>query len=199
MSARYRGRAMLVLGIAVVAALLIPLFTHGSYKRLFDTKLRWPWLLVASLAIQLGLEFYTLPHRYWDSVGYGLLVGSYVLLLAFIARNAVLRGMSIVLIGILCNAIVIALNQGMPVKLPPEWKNESWANATVTHHPREDGEELLVLSDIIIVRGPVSNVLSFGDLILAIGLCDVTYNASRDPRRGRRKAQRRVARMAARS
>ena len=190
---------MLVLGIAVAAALLIPLVTHGSYKRLFDTKLHWTGLLVVSLAIQLGLDFYTLPHRYWDNLGYGLLVGSYVLLLAFIARNVVLRGMSIVLIGILCNAIVIVLNQGMPVKVPPEWKHESWADASVTHHPREGDEKLEVLSDIIIVRGPVHNVLSFGDLILAIGLCDVAYNASRDPRRGKRKAQRKVARMAARS
>ena len=199
MRARYGGRAMLVLGIAVAAALLIPLVTHGSYKRLFDTKLHWTGLLVVSLAIQLGLDFYTLPHRYWDNLGYGLLVGSYVLLLAFIARNVVLRGMSIVLIGILCNAIVIVLNQGMPVKVPPEWKNESWAEASITHHPREGDEKLVVLSDIIIVRGPVHNVLSFGDLILAIGLCDVSYNASRDPRRGKRKAQRKVARMAARS
>ena len=38
-------------------------------------------LLAVSLAIQLGLEFYTLPHRYWDNIGYGLLVGSYVFLL----------------------------------------------------------------------------------------------------------------------
>ena len=190
---------MLVLGIAAAAALLLPLVTLGSYKRLFETKLHWTWLLVASLAIQLGLEFYSLPHRYWDNLGYGLLVGSYVLILAFVARNVVLRGMSIVLIGIACNGLVIALNQGMPVKIPPEWKNKPWAEATLKHHPQEDGEKLLFLSDIIIVRHPVDTVLSFGDLILAIGLCDVSYNASRDPRRGKRKAQRKVARMTARS
>jgi hypothetical protein len=190
---------MLVLGIAVAVALVIPLVTLGSYKRLFETKLHWTGLLAASLAIQLGLEFYTLPDRYWDNIGYGLLVGSYVLLLAFIARNVVLRGMSIVFIGIACNALVITLNHGMPVKLPPEWKHESWAETTLKHHPRDDDDKLLALSDIIIVREPVNNVLSFGDLILAVGLCDVSYNASRNPRRGKRKAQRRVARMAARS
>jgi hypothetical protein len=198
-SARYRGPDMLVLGIAVAAALLIPLVTRGSYKRLFETKLHWAWLLAASLAIQLVLEFYTLPHRYWDNIGYGLLVASYVLLLGFIARNVVLRGMSIVFIGIACNATVVALNHGMPVKFPPEWRNESWAEATVKHHPREHGDKLLVLSDIIIVRHPIDNVLSFGDLILAVGLCDVAYNASRNPRRGKRRAQRRVARTAVRS
>jgi hypothetical protein len=190
---------MVVLGIAVAAALLIPLVTLGSYKRLFETKLRWAGLLAASLAIQLGLEFYSLPHRYWDNIGYALLVASYVLLLAFVARNLTLRGMSIVLIGIACNAIVITLNHGMPVKIPPEWRHESWAEATLKHHPREEGDKLLGLSDIIIVRHPVNNVLSFGDLILAIGLCDVAFHASRNPRRGKRKAQRRVARVTAQS
>lgn len=190
---------MLVLGIAVAAALLLPLLTLGSYQRLFDTKFRWPWVLAVSLAIQLGLEFYSLPHRDWDNVGYGLLVGSNVLLLVFVARNVVLRGMSIVFIGIACNAIVITLNHGMPVKLPREWRTESWAKATVKHHPQKDGEKLLALSDIIIVRDPLNNVLSFGDLILGVGLCDVAYNASRNPKRGKRKAQRRVARLTARS
>ena len=62
--------------------------------------------------------------------------------------------MSIVLIGIACNALVIMLNQGMPVKFPPEWRNQSWTQATVKHHPQEHGEKLLFLSDIIIVKHP---------------------------------------------
>ena len=37
----------------------------------------------------------------------------------------------------------------------------------------------MLLSDIIVLRSPFDSVLSFGDLILAVGLCDVTYYASR--------------------
>ena len=185
---------MLVLGIAVLAALLIPLVTLGSYKRLFATEIHWGWLLAAGLVIQLGLEFASPPRRYWHSIGYGLLVASYVLTIAFAARNLLLRGMSIVLIGIACNALVIVLNQGMPAKFPPEWRNQSWTEATVKHHPQQPGEDLLFLSDIIILRHPYDSVMSFGDLILAVGLCDVAYNASRDPARRKRKAQRAVAR-----
>ena len=59
--------------------------------------------------------------------------------------------MSIVLIGIACNALVIVLNQGMPVKLPPDWRNQTWTQATVKHHPQQPGEKLLILSDIIIL------------------------------------------------
>src|SRR3974377_366932 len=122
---------MLVLGIATVAALIIPLVTFGSYKRLINTEIHWGWLLGAGLAIQLALEYWTLPRQYWHSVGFGLLVASYVLILGFCARNLVLRGMSIVLIGIACNALVIVLNQGMPVKYPPEWRNQTRARDTV--------------------------------------------------------------------
>jgi Family of unknown function (DUF5317) len=187
---------MLVLGIAMLAALLIPLVTFGSYKRLINTEIHWGWLLGAGLAIQLVLEYYTLPRQYWHSVGFGLLVASYVLILGFCARNLVLRGMSIVLIGIACNALVITLNQGMPVKFPAAWRNESWAQATVKHHPRQPGEQLLFLSDIIILRDPYDAVMSFGDLIIAVGLCDVAYNASRDPRRRRKRRRTRAAGLA---
>jgi hypothetical protein len=181
---------MLVYGIALLAAVLIPLFTRGSYKRLIATEIHWGWFLAAGLAIQLGLEYFALPRQYWHSIGFGLLVASYVLILAFVARNLLLRGMGIVLVGIACNALVIVLNQGMPVKLPPEWKNQAWTQATVKHHPQEHGEKLLMLSDIIILKEPYDIVISFGDLIIAVGLCDIAYNASRDPKRRRARTRR---------
>lgn len=190
---------MLVYVVPVGAALLIPLLTLGSYKRLIETKLHWVWLLGAGLLIQLGLEWFTLPHRYWHNVGWGLLIASYVLILAFAARNLVLRGMSIVVIGIACNALVITLNHGMPMKVPLEWRTKSWTEPTLKHHPRDHDDKLVFLSDIIILRHPFDNVMSFGDLILSVGLCDVAFNASRNPKRGKKKAQRAVARMTARS
>ena len=181
---------MLVYGIDIVAAALIPLVTRGSYKRLLRTEIHWGWILAFGLVIQIGLEYATIPRQYWHSWGFGLLVASYVLILAFCARNLVLRGMGIVLIGIACNTLVIAVNQGMPVKFPPEWRNQSWTEATVKHHPRASDDRLVFLSDIIILKHPYDAVMSFGDLIIAVGLCDVAYNASRNPRKRRRKARR---------
>src|SRR6478672_6675990 len=111
---------------------------------------RWHFasLLFLGLVIQVLLEVWTIPKAHWHDVGFGLLVASYVLILAFVARNLVLRGMGIVFIGIACNALVITLNQGMPVKLPAEWQNKPWAKATVKHHPQQPDEQLLFLSDI---------------------------------------------------
>jgi hypothetical protein len=108
-----------------------------------------------------------------------------VLILGFACRNFVLRGMGIVIIGIACNFVVIAANQGMPVKIPAEWADESWAEPTVKHHPQQDDDRLRFLSDIIVLKGPFDTVLSFGDIILAVGLCDVAYHASRRPRQRR--------------
>jgi hypothetical protein len=170
---------VLVLAIAVVVALLIPLLTRGSYTRLLNIEWRWGGLLFGGLAIQLLLEYYTLPREHWHTWGFGLLVASYVLVLGFTARNFVLRGMGIVLIGIACNAAVIVANQGMPVKIPPDWQDETWAEPTVKHHPQQPDDKLRFLSDIIVLDDPWVTVLSFGDLILAVGLCDVAYNASR--------------------
>jgi hypothetical protein len=174
---------VLVLAIAIVLALIIPALTGGSYARLFNTEWRWGWFLFGGLAIQLFLEYYDMPREYWHTWGFGLLVASYVLILAFASRNLVIKGMGIVLVGIACNAVVIVANQGMPVKIPAEWQAEAWVEPTVKHHPQQPDDRLRVLSDIIVLKEPYDTVLSFGDLILAVGLCDVAFHASRKPKR----------------
>jgi hypothetical protein len=176
---------VLVYAIAIVVALAIPLATRGSYGRLLAVRWRYGSVLFLGLAIQIALEFVTIPREHWHDVGFGLLVASYVLILAFAARNLVIRGMGIVFIGIACNALVITVNQGMPFKVPVEWRNESWTKPTVKHHLQQSGDKLRFLSDIIVVKEPFDSVLSFGDLILAVGLCDVAYNVSRKPKRRR--------------
>ena len=180
---------MLLYVVAVAVAFLIPAVTGGSYARMLSVRWHFVSLLFLGLAIQVLLELWTIPREHWHDWGFGLLVASYVLILAFVARNLVIRGMGIVFIGIACNALVITVNQGMPVKLPVEWQNKSWAQPTVKHHPQQPDDKLKFLSDIIVLDGPLQSVVSFGDLILLVGLCDVAYNVSRKPkRRGSRTA-----------
>jgi hypothetical protein len=169
--------------IAIAVAFLIPAVTGGSYARMLEVRWRFTSLLFVGLAIQVVLELWTIPKEHWHDWGFGLLVASYVLILAFVARNLVIRGMGIVLIGIACNALVITVNQGMPVKLPVAWQSKSWAQPTVKHHPQQPDDKLKFLSDIIVLEGPLQSVVSFGDLILLVGLCDVAYNVSRKPKR----------------
>ena len=181
---------MLLYVIAVAVAFLIPAVTGGSYSRMLTVQWHFASLLFLGLSIQILLEIWAMPKEHWHDWGFGLLVASYVLILAFVARNFVIRGMGIVFIGIACNALVITLNQGMPVKLPVEWQNKTWAQPTVKHHPQQPDDKLKFLSDIIVLDGPLQSVVSFGDLILLVGLCDVAYNVSRKPkRRGARPAK----------
>jgi Family of unknown function (DUF5317) len=176
---------MLALGIAVAIALVLPLLTGGSYTRLVMTDWRWSPALFAGLGLQLALEFLPFPESRYDDLGFALLMLSYALIIAFCARNLLLRGMAIVLIGVSCNAVVIGLNNGMPVDIPPDFEQEHLFEATVKHHPQEPDDRLTFLGDTIVLRAPFDTVISFGDLIIAVGLCDVTYHASR-----RRKSRR---------
>jgi len=175
--------------LALGAALLVPLITHGSYARLLEKPWRRGSFLVAGLGIQLALDVLPIPRSRWDDVGFALLVVSYAFLIAFCARNLLMRGMAVVLVGVALNAFAITINHGMPVKVPADWQRSHRVEATIKHHPREPGDHLLVITDIIVLRSPFDTVLSFGDLILAVGLCDVTYHASRRTRRRSSRAR----------
>ncbi len=161
---------MLVLAIAVAVALILPAVTGGSYTRLIMTDWRWSPLLFAGLGLQVVLEFDTIPKSRWDDVGYGLLMLSYALIIGFCARNLLLKGMVIVLIGVCCNTLVIAFDRGMPVHLPPDLAKEQAFEPTVKHHPQDASDRLTVLGDRIVLRSPFDTALSFGDLIIAVGL-----------------------------
>lgn len=174
---------MLALGITLGAAMLIPLVTGGSYVRLVMAPWRWVPLLFLGFAIQIFLEYADIPESRWHDLGFGLLVASYVLLLGFCFGNALVKGMTVVMIGVACNAVVIAANQGMPVDVPPDWEESGWVEPTIKHHPQEDDDQLMFLADIIVLRSPFDVVISFGDLILAVGLVDMAFRASRKPRR----------------
>ncbi|MDQ1466477.1 MAG: hypothetical protein QOH10_892 [Actinomycetota bacterium] len=179
---------MSFLGVVVLVAALAPLVTGGSYRRLADAPWRWGGLLALGLGLQLLLDTSFVPRSSWHSTGFGILVASYVLLVGFCAGNVLIRGMAVVLIGVALNGFVVTIDQGMPVHVPPDWhQSQGRIEATIKHHTRVPGDHLLVLTDIIVLRR-LDAIVSFGDLIIAFGLVDVTFWASR---RGRRAPARR--------
>ena len=79
-------------------------------------------------------------------------------------------------IGIACNALVIGLNLGMPVK----GFEGARIDTTMKQQPAKDSDLLQFLGDIIVLpHPPFDESISFGDLILAVGLIDVAFWASR--------------------
>src|SRR3954462_11986165 len=143
-------RPMIFIAIGLCIALLVPLVTHGSYTRMImETRWYWPSFLAGALLLQL-LVIPRLDGSW--RLQFGVLVASYVLLMAFCAANIIHKGMAVVLIGIAVNFIAIVVNTGMPVHVPPDWAAKSTIKTTVEHHAQDGHDRLTALGDIIILR-----------------------------------------------
>jgi hypothetical protein len=161
------------IAVAVVAGVALGLLRGGSITRLGEASFRfWP-LLAVGVAVQAAAAFVT-------RAGVALVLLSYVVLLVYAAANYRHVGMGVVFVGIALNLLVIAANGGMPVRA-----SAIVAAGIVDHHAevhtldfgskrhlKTDDDRLTWLGDVIPV--PVATeVLSFGDLVMAVGIADV--------------------------
>ena len=176
---------LLILTVGVAA--LVVLLTLGSFSELARLTITGGWLLAAGLGIQIVLEFVDFPSDQIDTLGYGLLMLSYALILAFCLANVRTWGFGVLAIGVAMNALVIGLNQGMPTV---DIGNDARGNriqkpieVTVKHRPEKPDDLLRFLDDRILLPEPFDSVLSFGDLVIAVGICELAYFGSRRRRR----------------
>jgi hypothetical protein len=174
---------MWLLLATLVAAILVVLVTRGSLAQLSRLRVSAGWFLVAGLAIQAALEYIDFPRDQIDTLGYSLLMISYGLILAFCVTNLSTRGFGVIAIGIAMNALVIGLNQGMPTKAigTDAEGNRIFKSVqqTVKHRQERDDDLLGILGDRILFPKPLNEVVSFGDLVIAVGLCELVYYGSR--------------------
>src|SRR4051812_38015841 len=157
---------MVFTAIAVVVGLLIGIIGGGSLRRLGQRHFQlWP-LLPVGIGLQLPLL---------DRLGFSGLLASYVCLLVFALANVRLVGMALVAIGIGLNIVPIARNHGMPVRpdavvaariSTPE--RVRFLRTDHKHHMERADDRIMLLADILPVR-PLREVLSFGDVVLAVG------------------------------
>lgn len=176
---------MEVVAVAIAVGISIAVLTGGTLARILDARIRWPVLLFVAFVAQLVLGVWSPGDGWPDALGFGVFVGTLAALVVFCARNLHLTGMSIVLIGAALNLLVVALNGGMPVRLAedaPADRTEA-LETSATHLPEDDADALSFLGDIIVLPDPVDRSISFGDLILGVGLVDVLVHASRHRRR----------------
>ncbi len=170
---------MLVYLVAMLVAIAIVPLTDGSYERLTEVTYRRAWLLAAGLGLQIALAIIDLPTARLDDVGAAGLVLSYVALLGFCAANIRVRGMVVMGIGIGLNALVIALNLGMPYQVVKGIPRET----TIKHRPERATDILPFLSDRFAFGPPISSAISIGDLVLFAGIVELAYANSRRTRR----------------
>ena len=171
---------MSFLFVTLALALGIALVTGGRLHNIAATQLRHPTILALAVGIQLALEVLHPTGGMAGRLASAMLVVSYVLLLVFCAANLRLRGLAVVAVGIALNGAVITLNSGMPIRAP-----EAAVQTTTKHHAERPSDRLTFLSDIILVPA-LRQSLSFGDLIMLVGLVDVLFHCSRNPASRRR-------------
>jgi hypothetical protein len=168
--------------VAIVVGLVIGRLTGGRFTNLAAAPVRWWPVLVGAIVVQVAAVLTD------GDVGVVLLLVSFGLIILFTAVNLTTPGMGIVLIGVAMNALVIGVNQGMPVRqsaivasgLADEGEAEGFAFNSKWHLETEE-DRLTFLGDIIPVPG-AREVLSFGDLVMAVGVADVIVHLMRKPR-----------------
>ena len=177
---------VLLIGIAVVAGLVIGRVMPPGPRHVAGLSVRWWGLLPAGLALAL------LAGRLGGAPAVLAGVAGLGTLIAFTSRNLHLAGMGVITVGLALNVLAIVVNWGMPVR------PEALVSAGVAteeevdaldlsgyRHAQRSGERLAILGDVVPL--PFGRtVVSFGDLIVAVGTADVVANLTRRRRRSER-------------
>lgn len=166
--------------VALVVGFGIALGTGGRLRHLRGRSFRaWP-LLPAALLLQFALEADGVP------IPFALLLVSYAMLLVFGVLNLRHTGMWLIVLGFALNGVVILVDHGMPVSHSAlRSLHYQHRISEVKHHEQDAAghrDRLLFLADIIPVP-PIHQVLSFGDMVLSVGLVDLLFHLVRPVRR----------------
>jgi len=186
---------MLLVLLALVLGVLVGLALGGRVGRIADIRLRWWGLAFLGLALQL-IPIFSGPGQLDHWLAVGLLVGSYLVLLVFVAANIRRSGFPLVAVGFALNALVISLNGGMPVSdhalhvgagpYYQETRERLTEHGGEKHHLRRPGDVLVELGDVIPVGPPFRQVLSAGDVLWLLGTSWVIAGAMGTRHAGRR-------------
>ncbi len=134
---------------------------------------------------------------HWLAVG--LLLASYAVLLVFVGVNIRVAGFPLIAAGFVLNALVISANGGMPVNenalhvAAGPYYQQTLTRLTVhggaKHHLERRSDELVGLSDVLPIGGPVRQVVSIGDVLWLAGASWVMAGGLSKGSGGRRQAE----------
>ncbi|MDH3605721.1 MAG: DUF5317 domain-containing protein [Acidimicrobiia bacterium] len=159
------------LAIVLLISVVMALVRGGRFLNLSEIKLRaWP-LLVLGFGMQVAADRLDLTH----DGAVTLVILSFIPLLIIAWLNRHEAGMWLVGLGVFMNFTVIALNSGMPVL--PEAASIGLDrditaidfDALSKHVLMDSSTRLAFLGDVIPIR-IIRNVVSLGDVFLAVGL-----------------------------
>jgi hypothetical protein len=160
--------------VATVTAIgvLSALWSPTRIKRLALLDLHHIWLVWAAFATQV-VVFQWVAEHLSEAVVRGIHVGTYVILVAFIALNRHIPGAWPIALGTACNLAAIVANGGsMPAsKGALETAGKHIPDAVFQNSGFLADPKLLFLGDIFAIPEgvPLANVFSVGDVVIVIG------------------------------
>ena len=171
---------------AVVLGLVAGVLLGARFDRLAQLPVRWSWLAVAGLVVQIIL--------FWRGVGNALgaaaplvYVGSTVAVFVFVLRNLRITGFPLIALGAASNLVAIVANGGYMPASPEALRQlaeagpEGYSNSIELANPA-----FWFLTDIFVLPRwlPFANVFSIGDVLIALGVVTAIAWAMRDPGAG---------------
>lgn len=180
---------MLWLAIVLFSALAISMLRGGRLVNLGDIELRAWWLLIGAFGLQSGTNL--LPDKQGsETAGLVMILASFVLLMILVVLNRSSPGMWIAGLGVLMNFTVIAANGGMPVLAEAAEVASGFTvsqpdlSGSYKHVALDESSNLTFLADVIPLRlANIGEVISLGDIFLALGLGAFLEHELRRPRR----------------
>lgn len=190
---------MLLIATAVALGLLASRVVRPAAAHRAPHGLQWWPLLLAGVGGQL------LAARLTGAAAIAVALTGLAALVVLALRNLAIAGTGVVALGLLCNWAAIAVNAGIPVRtdalvrvgvVEPGEIERGEVELTGPRRIEDASDPLPVLGDIIPVE-LTGQVVSFGDLVVAIGTACVVTDLTRRRRRPNRQPAPRPARAAA--
>jgi Family of unknown function (DUF5317) len=166
---------------AVIIGLALGFLVGGRLAGLAELHLRWSWIIVGGLLVQVVLFSEPVSERIGD-LGPPLYVASTAAVIVAVVANRAITGMLVVAAGAASNLLAIVANGGyMPVS--------AGAAAVLGAHDRPAYSNSLQLPDPMLAPltdifalppwVPFANVFSVGDILIGIGVVIVIVSAMR--------------------
>ena len=139
--------------------------------------MRWLILLIEGLLVQLVFDIWD-PPGLTNAGALAVLLIANLSVLAFLILNRSLPGVILIAAGLLLNTCVITANQAMPVSAAAARRagleEPTEVRGDLKHELLDDDTKIGFLGDVIPV--PVlQEVLSIGDIVLALGVARLVY------------------------
>lgn len=166
---------------AVLIGLLLGFVAGGRPAGLAELHLRWSWIIVAGLFIQVVLFSEPVSERV-GALGPPIYMASTAMVIAAILANRAIMGMVVVAVGAASNLAAIVANGGyMPVGAQAAATLGARHPATYSNSIQVPDPALAPLTDIFALPAwvPFANVFSVGDVVIGIGVALVIVFAMR--------------------